>query len=62
MEKRNINTKQHLACNAHIFKLFVQVIKSFSILAVVPPIKEECNKKLTTIDYASDLNVKEDVD
>ena len=43
--------------------LIVQyAIKSFDIPSAALLMEEECEEQLTTFDYASDMDVKEDVD
>ena len=62
-EKNNFTAKRHIPCFAHILNLIVQsVIKSFVIPYATLLMEEECDEQLTTSDYASDMDVKEDVD
>ena len=62
-ENKNFTAKRHIPCFAHIFNLIVQsAIKSFDILYPTQLIEEEGNEQLTTSDYASDMDIEEDVD
>ena len=62
-ENNNFIVKRHIPCFAHILNLVVQsTIKSFDIPSASHLIEEEGDEQLTASDYASDMDVKEDVD
>ena len=62
-DNKNFTTKRHIPCFAHILNLVVQsAIKSFNIPSASQLIVKEGDKQLTASDYASDMDVEEDVD
>ena len=62
-ENKNFTAKRHIPCFAHILNLFVQsAIKSFDIPSDSQLMEEEGDEQLTTFNYASDMDVEEDVD
>ena len=62
-ENNNFSAKRHIPCFAHILNIVVQsTIKSFVIPSTTLLMEEEYDEQLTTSDYASDMDVEEDVD
>ena len=62
-ENKNFTTKRHMSCFEHILNLIVQsAIKSFDIPSAALLMEEKCDEQLTTFDYASDMDVEENVD
>ena len=62
-ENKNITAKRHIPCFAHILNLAVQsAIKSFDIPFAIQLMEEEGDEQLMASDYASDMDVEEDVD
>ena len=62
-ENKNFTAKRHISWFTHIVNLVVQsAIKSFDIPSATQLTEEEGDEQLTASDYASDMNVEEDVD
>ena len=62
-DNKAFTAKRHIPCFAHILNLVVQsAIKSFDIPSASQLMEEEGDEQLTAFDYASDMDVKEDVD
>ena len=62
-ENKKFTMKRHIPYFEHILNVVVQsVIKSFDIPSVSHLTEEEGDEQLTASDYASDMDVKEDVD
>ena len=62
-ETKNFTAKRHIPCFANILNLVVQsAIKSFDIPSASHLMEEEGDEQLTASDYASDMDVEEDVD
>ena len=62
-DNKNFTAKRHIPCFAHILNLIVQsAIKSFDIPSASQLMAEEGDDQLTASDYASDMDVEEDVD
>ena len=62
-DNKNFTAKRHIPCFAHILNLIVQsAIKSFHIPSASQLMEEEGDEQLTAFDYASDIDVEEDVD
>ena len=62
-KNKNFTIKRHIPCFAHILNLIIQsAIKSFDIPSTIPLMEEEGDEQLTASNYASDMDVKEDVD
>ena len=62
-ENKNFTAKRHILCFTHILNLVVQsAIKSFDIPSAIQLMEEEGDEQLTASDYASDMDVEEDVD
>ena len=62
-ENKKFTAKRQILCFAHILNLVVQsAIKSFDIPSAIQLMEEEGDEQLTTFDYASDMDVEEDVD
>ena len=62
-DNKNFAAKRRIPCFAHILNLVVQsAIKSFDIPSTSHLMEEEGDEQLTAFDYASDMDVEEDVD
>ena len=62
-ENKNCTAKRHIPCFTHILNLVVQsTFKSFDIPSASQLMEEEGDKQLTASNYASDIDVEEDVD
>ena len=62
-ENKNFIAKIHIPRFAHILNLVVQsTIKIFDIPSATQLMEEEGDEQLTTSDYASDMDVEENVD
>ena len=62
-ENKNFTAKRHIPCFAHSWNLIAQsAIKSFDIPFATQLMEEEGDEQLTTSDYASDMDVEEDID
>ena len=62
-DNKNFTAKRHIPCFAYILNLVVQsAIKSFDIPSASHLMEEEGDEQLTAIDYASDMDVEQDVD
>ena len=62
-ENKNFTAKRHKTCFAYILNLVVQsAIKSFDIPSTSQLMEEEGYKQLIASDYASDMDVEDDVD
>ena len=62
-ENKNFTAKRHISCFAHILNLVVHfAIKSFDIPSASHLMEEEGDEQLMTFNYASDMDVEEDVD
>ena len=62
-DNKNFIAKRHIPCFAHILNLVVQsAIKSFDIPSASHLMEEEGDEQFTDFDYASDMDIEEDVD
>ena len=61
-ENKNLTAKRHIPCFPHILNLVVQsAIKSFDIPSAFQLMEEKGDEQLTASNYATDMDVKEDV-
>ena len=62
-DNKNFTAKRHIPCFAYILNLIVEsAIKSFNIPSASQLMEEESDEQLRAFDYASDMDVEEDVD
>ena len=62
-ENKNFTAKRHILCFAHILNLIFQsAFKSFDIPFATQLMEEEGDEQLMAFEYASDMDVEEDVD